>query len=229
LPKAFVEKRRIKVYWPLNGEDGTSVLWSELFEDPLDMFSEWDLYWIMDIMHDVKWYHKIEDAYKQVDSNPCVLIKSYYDYFSKKPEGPFEMSSSLEWMNSLKVKPHILDKVHNFGLSPNTLGVHLRIKEESMSDDLFNENPVNEQLFETIQAWPDRVLVVSNSHEAKRQLVSKFGDKIVQQNDLDHSRSSGAVQSAMIDLILLSMCSKRVGNSASTFFSLANIWSQRKF
>jgi hypothetical protein len=229
-PKAIKENRSVKVYWPLNGDDGTSVLWTDLFENPLDMFSEWDLYWMMDVMHEVKWYQEVEHAYNQVDTSNLVLVKSYYDYFNIHKSDIFDMSFSVKWLNSLTVKPHILEKVNSFGLKPNTLGIHLRVKEDHFAgDNLFNENPITDSLLNDIHTWPNQVLIVSNSAEAKNRIVSIFGDKIVVQDNLEHSRSSNATQSALVDLILLSMCSKRIGNRASTFFGLANIWSQRTF
>jgi hypothetical protein len=228
VPKARAENRLIKVYWPLNGEDGTSAKWNDLFEDPLDMFSEWDLYWIMDIMHDVQWVHNVSEAYRKIDTSNIVLIKSGADGFSNRKFEHFDMTESTKWLKGLKVKQTLLDAAFSHGVDRNTLGIHLRVREERFSDGLFKDNPVTPSLIKKIADWPGKVLVVSNSYEAKQQIISMFGEKIVYQ-DVSHSRSSAAVQSALVDLVMLAKCGQRVGNIDSTFYQLAEIWSTRDF
>lgn len=230
VPKAHTENRLLKVYWPLNGDDGTSAKWSDLFEDPLDLFTEWDLYWMMDVMHDVRWFQNIEDAYGQIDSTNVILVKSYYDFFLKRASSTFDMLLAHKWLNSITIKQDILSRVADFGLEPGTLGVHLRVKEANFpGPSQFEENPASYGVLDSMRRWPGQVLVVSNCHKTKRRMVDTFGDKIVLQDNLAHDRGCSATQSALVDLILLSMCPERIGNHASTFFSLSNIWSGRKF
>lgn len=228
VPKAKAESRLIKVYWPLNGEDGTSAKWNDLFEDPLDMFSEWDLYWMMDIMHNVRWIERIEDAYENTDSSKIVVMKSCCDCFTNRSFTGYDMTESVKWLNGLKIKSHLLEKSLSYGVDRSTLGVHLRVLEERFNEGLFKENPINANLIQKIRSWPGKVLVVSNSFQAKQHIVSMFGDKIIQQ-EVKHDRSSDAVQSALVDLVMLSRCGQRVGNPDSTFFCLAEKWSTRDF
>ena len=221
MAKAALEKRTISVYWPLNGGDGTSVRWEDLFLDKINLFTEWDLYWIMDIMHEVKWHDGVSSAYSQVDTSNIVVVKSSYDFFCGG-HPLFNHSLAKSWLKSLRVQPHILQKVGSFGLKENTLGVHLRTAEAHIRDGLFDEDPLTPAISDRIDKWPGKVLVVSNSKEAKLKLQSLFPEKIRVQDDIKHDRTSEGTQSAMVDLLLLSKCTERIGNNSSTFFKLAN-------
>lgn len=226
VPKAKAENRLIKVYWPLNGEDGTSGKWDDLFEDSLDMFSAWDLYWMMDIMHNVQWIHSVFEAYTKIDTSNIVLIKAGADGFSNRKFDHFDMTESTKWLNSLRVKQRLLDIASSYSVDRTTLGIHLRIMEERFSEGLFKDNPITPSLIKKIADWPSKVLVVSNSYEAKQKIISMFGEKIIQQ-DVSHSRSSDAVQSVLVDLVMLTKCGQRIGNIDSTFYQLAEMWSTR--
>lgn len=223
MAKAALEKRVISVYWPLNGSDGTDVKWEDLFLDKLHFFTEWDLYWIMDIMHEVKWYDGVSSAYAGVDQSNIVVVKSSYDFFSDG-HSLLDHSLAISWLKSLRVQPDILNKVESFGLPKNTLGVHLRVAEAHIRDGLFDEDPITPAIYERIRAWSGPVLAVSNNKQSKLKLQSMFPGKIISQDNIKHDRTSEGTQSAMVDLLLLSKCSERIGNNSSTFFKLANYW-----
>lgn len=233
MSKAVAEGRLLKVYWPLNGEDGTSVRWSDLFTNEIDLFTEWDLYWIMDIAHEVAWHHRIENACSTFDTTNIVVVKSQTAYFDELPgdklDQRIDLSVGLSWLMSLTIQPDILEKVKDFCLPRNTLGVHLRVHEERFQCDYFKENPINPELLKKIDDWQGAVLVMSNSPTAKMHLAKIFGSKILQQEDIKYERDSTGCKSAMVDLLLLSRCVERIGNNSSTFFMLANRWSNKKF
>jgi hypothetical protein len=226
IAKATLEKRTLVTYWPLNGSDGTSVKWEDIFVDKIHLFSEWDLYWLMDVMHEVRWYDSVMSAYSQVDTNNVVLMKSSYDFFSQSNKGHpiFDHSLAIQWLKSLRIQPSILAQVEAFGLKPNTLGVHLRVGDAAFSDKLFVQDPITSSLCDRVRHWPGDVLVMSNSEEAKLRLQAMFPGKVIMQKSIRYDRTSVATQSAMVDLLLLSKCAERVGNENSTFFKLANYW-----
>jgi hypothetical protein len=226
IAKATLEKRVLVTYWPLNGGDGTSVKWEDIFVDKIHLFSEWDLYWLMDIMHEVKWYDTPISAYSQVDTNNLVVMKSSYDFFMDVNRGhpAFDHSLALHWLKSLKIQPSILEQTDAFGLKAHTLGVHLRVREAQFSDNLFVHDPITPELCDRVKRWPGEVLVVSNCEASKLKLKAMFPEKVIMQKNIKHDRTSEGTQSAMVDLLLLSKCKERVGNNLSTFFKLANYW-----
>lgn len=224
MAKAILEKREVVTYWPLNGSDGTSVRWNDIFTDKIHLFSEWDLYWMMDVMHDVRWYDQAMSAYSQVDTTNIVLVKSSYDFFAQSDKGHplFDHSWAIRWLKSLTIQPAITSQVKAFGLKENTLGVHLRVGEAAFSDSLFVHDPITNELCDRIRRWSGEVLVVSNCEKSKLRLCDMFPGKVIMQKCIKYDRTSSGTQSAMVDLLLLSKCVERVGNHSSTFFKLAN-------
>lgn len=230
--KASVESRLIKTYWPLNGKDGCSANWSDIFVSPIQSFSEWDIYWIMDVAHEVSWYHRPEEAYVARDQRNIVVLKSSYDYFAPQPgvslSSEFSLSQNRQWCSTLQIKPDIMARVERFRLPHGTLGVHLRVHEEHFADNhLFSKNPLTNEMMAKISSWPGKVLVISNSLDQKLRLKSLFGHKILVQEIESYERDSSGAQSAITDVILMSMCQERIGEWSSTLYRLACYWSQR--
>jgi hypothetical protein len=207
-------------------------MWSDIFTTPVQSFSEWDLYWIMDVAHEVCWYHRPEDAYVRRDSASIVVVKSSYDYFSPQSgvnlSGEFLLSANKRWCLDLQIKADILERVRRFSLPHGVLGVHLRVHEDHFADDtLFSRNPLTSETMDRISQWPGKVLIISNSLEHKLRARSYFGSKVLVQEIESYDRDSLGAVSAMTDIILMAMCKERIGNWSSTLYRLACYWSSR--
>ena len=226
--KATTESRLVKTYWPLNGKDGCSSEWSDVFTTPIQSFSEWDLYWIMDIMHEVRWYHRPEEAYVSRDSTNIVVVKSTYDYFAPDRipiASEFSLDLNRQWCYALQLKPDIIENVQKFRLPPGTLGLHLRVSDDhQFSEGSFSKNALTVEMMDKVSQWPGKVLVVSNSLEQKLSMKAHFGSKILLQDIDSYERDSSGAKSAIVDVVLLSMCQERVGNWTSTLYRLAHFW-----
>lgn len=230
--KAKTESRLVKTYWPLNGQDGCSSQWSDIFTTPIQSFSEWDLYWIMDVAHEVRWYHRPEEAYVGRDSTNIVVVKSSYDYFTPQPgvtlHHEFSLDLNKQWCCGLQLDSSILERVQRFKLPRGTLGIHLRVHEDHFSDNnLFSRNPLTTEMMDRISTWPGKVLVISNSLEQKLRIKSHFGSKILVQEIESYDRDSSGAKAAITDVVLMSMCQERLGNWSSTLYRLACYWSGR--
>jgi hypothetical protein len=185
----------------------------------------------MDIMHEVRWYHRPEEAYVSRDSTNIVVVKSTYDYFApdRSPiASEFSLDLNRQWCYALQLKPDILENVQKFRLPPGTLGLHLRVSDDhQFSEGSFSKKALTVEMMDKVSQWPGKVLVISNSLEQKLSMKAYFGSKILLQDIDSYERDSSGAKSAIIDVVLLSMCQERVGNWTSTLYRLAHFWAGR--
>lgn len=123
---------------------------------------------------------------------------------------------------------HVDSIISNFG--KNTIGIHIRRSDNIVS---IGQSPTNlfiQKMNYEIQNDPEvRFYLATDSLSEKKDLIEKFGDRIITSANKTNRNTKEGIIEAYIEMLTLSHTRKIYGSAQSSFSELAHLFSGNEF
>lgn len=157
-----------------------------------------------------------EEFQAWLSSSPRLPIKSY---------NPFYKNETTQWLKilrSLKPNPLIVEKLSHPFFQDTCVGVHIRRGDHQKAKTFSPLDSFVEKMKEESQTT--KFIVATDSAAVKRDLQAIFGERLwFPASSLTRMTRLG-MQSALLDFLALSRCSKILGSYDSSFSYIASLY-----
>lgn len=157
-----------------------------------------------------------EDFQTWLMSSPRLPIKSYKPFYKNETE------QWLKVLRSFKPNPIIVEQVSHSFLQETCVGVHIRRGDHQKAKTFSPLDAFLEKMRE--ESETTKFIVATDSAAVKRDLQAIFGQRLwFPATSLTRMTRTG-MQSALLDFLALSRCSKILGSYDSSFSHMAALY-----
>jgi hypothetical protein len=203
----------LHVIWPAN-DPACMIRFYDLFEK--SSFPKW-VQIDMGPLEGKSFEIQTEDDFTNwLSSSPRLPMKSHQPFYK------YESEEWLQVLRNLKPVQEIRSKLSHPFLEKQCVGVHIRRGDHQLAKKFSPLDLFIEKMKEESQTT--NFIIATDSAAVKRDLQAMFGDRVWFPADSLSRMTRNGMQSALVDFLALSTCSKILGSYDSSFSKIASLY-----
>jgi hypothetical protein len=161
----------------------------------------------------------------QYENYDYLFFKDCYSDFIPSNLSPEEYKDKISYYLQ-RLKPLKLIQKKLFDIPPNTVGVHVRRKDNHLAREVSTEELFIENMHHGVSENQNvQFFLATDDPIVETRFKNIFHDRIIVYKKSAYSRNQKeAIQDALVDLLLLSRCEKILGSYYSSFGDIASLF-----